>query len=73
MSDTLESNPNSFHMHHLNESSKICYSSESKIGEEEGGELGGSVSNYNLKIVDQAFIQIKYINIYRINLIDLFQ
>jgi hypothetical protein len=61
-------------MHHLNESSKICYSSKSEIGEEKGGgELGGSVSNYSLKIVDQAFIQINYINVHRINLIDLFK
>ena len=36
-----------------------------------GGELGGSVNNYSLKMVDQAFIQIKYINVHRINLIDL--
>jgi hypothetical protein len=34
-------------------------------------ELGGSVNNYSLKMVDQAaFIQIKYINVHRINLID---
>ena len=59
MSDTLESNPNSFHMHHLKESSKICYSSESEIGEEKGGELGGSVNNHTLKNMDQAYIQIK--------------
>ena len=31
-----------------------------------GGELGGSVNNYSLKRVDQAFIQIKYINVHRI-------
>ena len=49
MSDILESNPNSFHMHHLNENSKICYSLKSEIGEEEGGELGNSVNNYSLK------------------------
>jgi hypothetical protein len=36
-------------MHHLNESSKTCYSSKSEIEEEEGGELGGSVNNYSLK------------------------
>ena len=71
MSDTLESNPNSFHMHNLNESSKICYSLESEIGEEEGSELEGSVNNYSLKMVDQAFIQIKYINVHRINLMNL--
>jgi hypothetical protein len=34
-----------------------------------GGELGGSVNNYSLKRMDQAFIQIKYINVHRINLI----
>ena len=33
------------------------------MGKEKGGELGGSVSNYSLKMVDQAFIQIKYINL----------
>jgi hypothetical protein len=38
-----------------------------------GGELGGSISNYSLKMVDQASIQIKYINVHRINLIDLFK
>jgi hypothetical protein len=36
-----------------------------------GGELGGSVNNHSLKRVDQAFIQIKYINVHRINLINL--
>ena len=41
--------------------------------ERKGGELGGSVNNYSLKMVDQAFIQIKYINVHRINLIDLFK
>jgi hypothetical protein len=40
--------------------------------ERKGGELGGSVNNYSLKRVDQAaFIPIKYINVHRINLIDL--
>jgi hypothetical protein len=39
--------------------------------ERKRGELGGSVNNYRLKRVDQAFIQIKYINVHRINLIDL--
>ena len=34
-------------------------------------ELGGSVYNHSLKRVDQAFIQIKYINVHRINLINL--
>ena len=42
------------------------------MGKKKGGELGGSVSNYNFKMVDQAFIQIKYINVHKINLIDLF-
>ena len=36
-----------------------------------GGELGGSINNYSLKIVDQTFIQIKYIIVHRINLINL--
>jgi hypothetical protein len=36
-----------------------------------GGELGGSVNNYSLKMVDQAYIQIKYINVHRINFINL--
>jgi hypothetical protein len=41
------------------------------MGKKGGGELGGSVNNYSLKRVDQAtFIQIKYINVHRINLID---
>jgi hypothetical protein len=39
--------------------------------ERKGGELRGSINNYSLKRVDQAFIQIKYINVHRINLIDL--
>jgi hypothetical protein len=43
------------------------------MGKKMGGELGGSISNYSLKMVDQAFIQIKYINVHRINLIDLFK
>jgi hypothetical protein len=41
------------------------------MGKKKGGELGGSVNNYSLKRVDQAFIQIKYINVHRINLINL--
>jgi hypothetical protein len=36
-----------------------------------GSELGGSINNYSLKMVDQAFIQIKYINVHKINLVDL--
>ena len=36
-----------------------------------GGELGSLVNNHSLKRMDQAFIQIKYINVHRINLIDL--
>ena len=38
--------------------------------ERKGGELESSVNNYILKRVDQTFIQIKYINVHRINLID---
>jgi hypothetical protein len=44
-----------------------------KLGKEKGGELRGSVNNYSLKRVDQTFIQIKCINVHRINLIDLFK
>ena len=46
-------------MHHLNESPKICYSSKSKIGEEEGGEIGDSLNNHSLKRMNQTYIQIK--------------
>ena len=41
------------------------------MGKKRGGELGGSVNNYSLKRVDQVFIQIKYITVHRINLINL--
>ena len=46
-------------MHHLYENPKICYSLKFEIGEEEGGELGGSLNNHNLKKMNQAYIQIK--------------
>jgi hypothetical protein len=46
-------------MHHLNESSKICYYSKSEIGEEEGDELESSVNNHSLKKINQIYIQIK--------------
>ena len=39
--------------------------------ERKGSELRGSINNYSLKMVDQTFIQIKYLNVHRINLIDL--
>ena len=35
------------------------------------GELGGSVNNYTLKNMDQAYIQIKQIIFHEIKLIDL--
>ena len=57
-------------MHHLYENPKICYSLKFEIGEEEGGELGGSLNNHNLKKMNQAYIQIKQITFHDIKLID---